>query len=229
VDRWGAERETARRAAQTVLDGPGRLGFRRAAVARASDQLARWHATWAPHLPSLPADNVRLVRAVAGDDDQLAVRTALDAAARRAAGQAHPEHAAATAAVHAAERAHLAAQRELDRARYDHGNRYGVPGAADYVRQLVDAERVLAATRQELTNARARVGQLQVEPAIVAQPADRLDREREAWHTGREAEQAARRARTTPPFGRERLATPVPPAPPLSLSQRPTPGRGISW
>jgi exodeoxyribonuclease V alpha subunit len=198
-------------------------------VARASDQLARWHATWAPHLPSLPADNVRLVRAVAGDDDQLAVRTALDAAARRAAGQAHPEHAAATAAVHAAERAHLAAQRELDRARYDHGNRYGVPGAADYVRQLVDAERVLAATRQELTNARARVGQLQVEPAIVAQPADRLDREREAWHTGREAEQAARRARTTPPFGRERLATPVPPAPPLSLSQRPTPGRGISW
>jgi hypothetical protein len=181
------------------------------AVARASDQLTRWHATWAPRLPSLPPDSARLVRAAAGDDDQWAVRTALDAAAHRAAGHAHPEHAAATAAVHAAERAHFAAQRELDRARYDYGNRYGAPGAADYLRQLVDAERVLAATRQELTNARARVGQLQVEPAILVQPADRLDREREAWHAGR-----------------ERLAIPVPPAPPPSLSQRPTPGRGIS-
>jgi hypothetical protein len=103
-----------------------------------------------------------------------------------------------------------------------------VPGAADFVWQLDQAGRALGAARQELANARARVGQLEAEAAILAQPADRLDREREAWRAGRDAERVARRARTTPPLGRERLAIPVPPPPPPSLGQRPPRGRGIS-
>ena len=195
LGRWDAERETARQAAQTVLDGPGRFGFRRAAVARASDQLTRWHATWAPRLPRLPADNARLVRAAAGDDDQLAVRTALDAAARRAAGHAHPEHAAATAAVHAAERAHFAAQLELDRARYDQEHRHGTTGQADYAQQLAATERGLAATRQQLTDIRARITTLQADPALLVQQPERLQQEGAAWRAGRDAIQRA--ARTT--------------------------------
>jgi exodeoxyribonuclease V alpha subunit len=225
LGRWDAERETARQAAQTVLDGPGRFGFRRVAVARASDQLTRWHATWAPRLPSLPADNARLARAAAGDDDELAVRTALDAAARRAAGHAHPEHAAATAAVHAAERAHFAAQRGLDRARYDH--RHGTTGQADYAQQLAETERGLAATRQQLTDIRARITTLQADPALLVQEPERLQQESAAWRAGRDAIQRAARATPQPTAGADPSVHHPRPEDLRYLTSHRTPDQGI--
>ena len=191
LDRWDAERETARQGAQVILAGPGRLGLRRGAVARAGEQLTGWHATWAPHLPDLPADNARLLRLAAGNDDPQTVGGALDAAARRAAEAAHPEHAQLTSAADAAERTHYTAQRELDRVRYDHDNRHGTPDPTDYPRQLADTERDLATTHQQLTDIRVRITALQADPALLAAP-ERLRQESQDWRDRRDA------ARTTP-------------------------------
>jgi riboflavin biosynthesis pyrimidine reductase len=85
INRWNAQRGTARQAARVVLDGPGRLGLRRAAVARATEQLTGWATAWAPHLPDLPTDSHRLAQAAAGPDSRSALCAALDASARRPA------------------------------------------------------------------------------------------------------------------------------------------------
>jgi exodeoxyribonuclease V alpha subunit len=85
----------------------------------------------------------------------------------------------------------------------------------------------VAADRQELTDVRAHITRLMAEPSLLAQPRDRLDREREAWRAGREAEHAARRAGATSPTGLT-PAVRVPPPPPPSLGLRPAPGRGVS-
>jgi hypothetical protein len=87
---------------------------------------------------------------------------------------------------------------------------------------LAELERFVAADRQVLTDVRAQITRLVAEPALLTQPRDRLDREREAWRASREAERAARRAGTTSPTGRT-SAVGVPP----SLGLRPPPGRGI--
>jgi hypothetical protein len=228
--RWDGEREAARQAAQTVLDGPGRFGFRRAAVARAGEQLTGWHATWAPHLQGLPADNARLVRLAAGPGDPDAVRSVLEVAARRAAEAAHPEHAALTAAADAAERDHARARWERDSARRGHDNDYGTTDQADYLRQLADTERALAGTRQQLTDLRARITTLQADPALRAQPAERLQQESQAWRTHRDAAQRAARTPPRPTAGTE--PTMHRPRPEDLrylgyLQHRPGPGRGV--
>ncbi|CCG02168.1 MobF family relaxase [Blastococcus saxobsidens] len=196
LDRWNAEREAVRQAARVVLDGSGRLGPRRGAVARAGEQLTDWHATWASHLPGLPADHAQLIRTAAGNDDRPTLEAALGAAARRAAERADPEYAKLAAAAVAAERTHYTAQRELDRARYDHDHRHGTTSQADYAQQLAEAERGRAGTRQQLTDIRARITTLQADPALLAQPPERLQQESAAWRAGRDA--IRRTARTTP-------------------------------
>jgi hypothetical protein len=77
-----------------VLDGPGRFGFRRAAVSGAGQQLADWANRWRPHLPDLPADPRRIAQVAGWFDDRPALWAAFDAAARQAAERAHPERAA---------------------------------------------------------------------------------------------------------------------------------------
>nr|WP_242472020.1 hypothetical protein [Blastococcus sp. TML/C7B] len=227
LNRWDAGRETARQAARVILDGPGRLGLRRGAAARAGEQLTDWHATWAPHLPGLPADHARLTRTAAGNDDRSALEAALGAAARRAAEHAHPDYAALAAAAVAAERTHYTAQRALDRARYDHDHRYGTTGQNDHALQLADAERALAATRQQLTDVRARIATLQTEPALLAQPPERLQLEHQAWRARRDVAQRA--ARTTPrtTAGPDRTVQHPQPEDIRHLAPRRALGRGI--
>ena len=190
-DRWSAERETARHAAQVILDGPGRLGLRRAAVARATAELTGWQASWAPQLPALPADSAQLLRLAAGPDDQSAVSAALVAAARRAAETAHPEHRQLCADAHIAQQQHDRADYDLRRARTDHHNRYGTSTQADHPRQLADAERDIAATSRQLTDTRARITALHADPVLRAQPPERLLREIQAWRAHRDAAQTA--------------------------------------
>src|SRR4051794_11658381 len=91
--QWDGDREAARAAARVVLDGPGRLGLRRAAVACAGEQLTGWANRWRPHLPDLPTQPAQLAWVADGCDDRPALWTALDTAARRTAEQDHPEHA----------------------------------------------------------------------------------------------------------------------------------------
>jgi hypothetical protein len=53
---WDAQRDTAAEAARIMLDGRGRFGQRRAAVARADEQLTTWAHTWRPLLPTMTRD-----------------------------------------------------------------------------------------------------------------------------------------------------------------------------
>jgi hypothetical protein len=93
--------------------------------------------------------------------------------------------------------------------------------------RLADLERDIVATRQQLTDARARIATLKAErltipttePAQQAGPAEQLTQERNAWRARRSAEQAARRARQAHATTAQRPIH-VPPPPP-SLGPRP--------
>ncbi|WP_442901998.1 MobF family relaxase [Geodermatophilus sp. FMUSA9-8] len=87
---WDGERPAARVAARVVLDGPGRLQLRRAAVARASQQLTGWADRWRPHRPDLPTDPTQLAQEADGYDDRAALWQAFDTAARRPPPAAPP-------------------------------------------------------------------------------------------------------------------------------------------
>jgi exodeoxyribonuclease V alpha subunit len=195
--RWDGERDAARAAARVVLDGPGRLGLRRGAVARAGEQLTDWADRWRHHVPSLPTDPKNLAPVAGWFEDRPALWRALDASARQAAERAHPEHAqlraAADAARHAAEQARRALA-EASRRREERLDTLGpVAWAPDPAGRLTDLHRDIATTRQELTDARARIATLIAEPALLSQSPDRLNRERDAGRIGHDAERAARR------------------------------------
>jgi hypothetical protein len=195
---WNAERPAAQQAARTVLDGPGRLGLRRPAVARAAQQLTDWADRWHPHLPDLPADTHHLAQVAGRFDDRPVLRAAFDAAAHRAAEAAHPEHAALHTAADATAHAHEQAQGALAEARRRRDDQLAPFGALgrtpDRAARLAELDRDIATTKDELSAAQAHVGQLSAAPAILAQPADRLAQERAVWRVRRDAERAARRA-----------------------------------
>jgi hypothetical protein len=206
-----------------VLQGPGRLGLRRGAVTRAGEELAAWAEAWRPYLPSLPTESRRLAEHANRSDDRPALWRAFDAAARRAAEQAHPEHAALQTAAAGARDAHAQAARarnEALRAQDAMVSRFGrVADTPDPAARLADVEHEISAARTELEGARARIAHLTREPALLGQPPDRIARERDVW-----------RARHTADRPQRRPATPRPPDPyalerSRSAGRSPTPGR----
>ncbi|MGK5110992.1 hypothetical protein [Geodermatophilus sp. CPCC 205506] len=198
---WDGERDAARQAARVVRDGPGRLGLRRGAVARAGEQLTDWADRWRPHLPSLPTDPKDLAQVADWFDDRPALWRSLNSSARQAGDHAHPEHVALCAAADAAQDAAEQARRalaEAGRRRDERLDTFGpVAWIPDPAGRLADLQRDIATTRQELTDARARITTLTAEPALLAQPPDRLSQEREAWRTRRPID-ADQRASTSP-------------------------------
>ncbi|SNR54031.1 MobF family relaxase [Blastococcus mobilis] len=225
--RWDGERDAAHAAATVVLHGPGRLRLRQGAVARAGEQLTDWAHGWRQHLPGLPTDTKDLAGVASWFDDRPALWRAFDAAARRAAEQAHPEHAQLRAAAETAHKDHERGRRALAEARRQRDerlDRFGpVAWTPEPAGRLADLERDIAATHQELTDARARIATLEAEPALLARPADRLTQERGAWRARADAERVAGRT-AAKPSGAPEPALPVPPPPPPSLGHRP--GRG---
>ncbi len=167
-----------------MLAGPGRLGLRRATVARAGQQLIDWADRWRPHLPELPADTHHIAQVAGWFHDRPAIWAAVDTAARRAAEGAHPEYAELRAAVDAAQHAHEQARQALAEARRQRDEQLAGFGAVawtpDPAGRLADLDRNIAADQRELVAARARIAQLQAEPTLAAQPADRLAAERDA-------------------------------------------------
>ncbi len=159
-------------AARVVLDGPGRLGLRRGAVARAGEQLTDWADRWRPHVPSLPTDPKELARVAGWFDDRPALWEAFDASARRPAEHAHPEHAQLCARRRRRpERARAGPARlaEAGRRRDERLDPFGpVAWTPDPAGRLADLQRDIAATRQELTDTRARIATLTAEPALLA-------------------------------------------------------------
>jgi exodeoxyribonuclease V alpha subunit len=190
--RWDAEGDAARQAATVLLDGPGRLGLRRPAVRRAAAELAQWADRWRPSVPQLPADTRGLAYLARGCDNRSAVRAALHTAARTQAEAAHPEHAALSAAAQAARDGRDQAFRGLAAARRERANTLGYFGVSgsdpDPERWLADTRAEIAATRQQLTDARARITRLTAEPALLAQPAERLAAARDTWRERRDAD-----------------------------------------
>jgi thymidine kinase len=192
LGRWDSERDAARAAARIVLDGPGRLRWRRAAVTHAGGELTDWADRWRPQLPELPADSARLARFAGGSDDRPALAAAFDAVARRAAERADPEHAVLRATADAARHEHERARHalaEAGRRGEEELGRFGAVGRApDPAARLADLDRDIAADQRGLAAARARIAQLEAEPTLAAQPADRLAAERDAWRTARDAD-----------------------------------------
>jgi hypothetical protein len=94
--------QTASQAAQIVCHGPGRLGLRRAAVARASARLTAWADTWRPYLPTLPSDPHRIAAVAGAADDRPRLQAAFDARVHRHAESFHPEDSELMAAADAA-------------------------------------------------------------------------------------------------------------------------------
>lgn len=182
---WDGDRPAARVAARVVLDGPGRLHLRRAAVARASQQLTGWADRWRPHRPDLPTDPTQLAQEADGYDDRAALWQAFDTAARRTAEHRHPEqaqlHAVADTARHTAEEA----RRALAEARHRRDERLTPRGplafASDPVALLTNLEREVVDRFQQLTNARTHITALTAEPAVRALPPHRLAREHDTW------------------------------------------------
>lgn len=89
---WNAQRGQAHANARGVLDGPGQLGLKRAAVNRANEALARWAVTWHPIIPDIPAGHADIARFADRADDNLTVYAAVEDYAGRQAAARHPGH-----------------------------------------------------------------------------------------------------------------------------------------
>ncbi|MEX5720342.1 MobF family relaxase [Geodermatophilus maliterrae] len=224
---WDAERGAARAAARAVLDGPGWWGLKRAPVTRAGEQLAGWADRWRPHLPGLPTDIEQLARVADRFDDRPALWRAFDTPARRAAEQQHPEQPGLCAAAEAARRAGEQAQAALAEAQHRRAERLDPLGpiawAADPAGRLAALERSVATTWHELAAARARIADLQADPAPLGQPPDRLSAARDTWRDRYDTEQHQRRAATR---GLAGYLVPVPR--PESERHGPRPARGVT-
>ncbi|TFV45755.1 MobF family relaxase [Blastococcus sp. TF02A-35] len=230
LDTWDTGRDAARQAAQVALDGPGRLHLRRAAANRAGQQLVAWADTWRPYLPAMPTDPRQIALLADRSDDRPRLWTAFDSYARNHAEHAHPEHAQLRATTATAQDAHRHAGAAVADARRQHEDRLArfgrVAWTLDPAERLADAERDTTATQAELAVIRARIASLTAEPSILAQPAERLAVERDAWCAERDDAQRQRRTSTPrPPMYSPGVARPQPEPP--SLSQ-PRPGVGPS-
>jgi exodeoxyribonuclease V alpha subunit len=227
---WDAQLATASQAAQIVLDGPGRLGLRRAAVARASARLTAWADTWRPYLPTLPSDPHRIAAVAGAADDRPRLQAAFDARVRRHAESSHPEHSQLIAAADAAWAAHDRARRELDHARRERRDRLGRSDATgqpfNQTARLADAERDVAGTQQELKAARTRIEQLRQEPALLSQPAGTLSAERERWRTRHDLEDATTRPPVSPSAPPHLVIRPPGPEDVRHLARHPDVGLG---
>ncbi|NEK86466.1 relaxase domain-containing protein [Blastococcus saxobsidens] len=191
---WDAARDAARDAAQILLDGPGRLQLRRAAVNRAREQLTDWADAWRPYLPAIPTDPQQIARLADRADDRPRLWTAFDSYARHHAEHAHPEHAQLHATAATAQETHRHAGAAVADARRQHENRLARFGSLawtlDPAERLSDADRDIAATQAELAAIRARIARLTAEPALLAQPVNHLVHERDRWRARHDHELA---------------------------------------
>jgi hypothetical protein len=232
LSTWDTARDAARQAAHVVLDGPGRLRLRRAAVHRAGEQLVDWADAWRPCLPAMPTGPQQIARLADRADDRPRLWTAFDSYARQHAEHAHPEHARLRATAATAQEAHQHAGAAVADARRQHEDRLARFGplarTLDPAERLADTNRDIAAAHTELAAVRARIARLTAEPALLAQPADRLAQERDTWRAHQDAAPAPRRSavpRLTVPEPGVRL----PRAEDLALSTRRTAaGPGIA-
>ncbi|MBC7560117.1 MAG: TrwC relaxase, partial [Dermatophilaceae bacterium] len=227
---WDASRPAARAAAQTIAAGTGRIGQHRGAVRRASDHLHAWAQQWRPIVASLPTDTDQLA-VLAGGHDSPNLTETISAYAHKVAEGAHPDHAPAQAAAHAARHTAARALDVYDKTRTsypaeldDHGNLAWLPDPAGH---LAEAELDVADLTDQVRAAQGRVRAALAEPAIRSLPPERIQTERERWASDRQALAQEERTAIGGPdvapsatSGRQHERS--------AASYAPKPGRGIS-
>ena len=93
--------------------------------------------------------------------------------------------------------------------------------------QLAGVEGDVTVTEHELAAARTRIAELAADPALLAQPPDRLTQERQVWRARRDAEETARRAAAPPSPSPRPTRSVGPPEPVVHPMPRPGAGPGI--
>ncbi|CCG04773.1 MobF family relaxase [Blastococcus saxobsidens] len=228
---WDAGRNASRDAARVVLDGPGRLGLRRGAVNRAGEQLVDWADAWRPYLPAMPTDPQLIARLADRSDDRPRLWTAFDSYARHHAERAHPENAQSRGTAATAQEAHRHAGAAVADARRQHEERLARFGSLawtlDPAGRLAHTDRNITAAHTELAAVRARIARLTAEPVLLAQPADRLARERDQWRARHDPELAATRLPASPPAPPRLVVRPPRPEDVRRLAFHPDAGLGI--
>jgi exodeoxyribonuclease V alpha subunit len=199
---WDAQRQPARDAAQTIRHGSGRLGQRRAAVRDAREDLEHWAQAWQPYLTAMPADIDQVINFAAWFDDTPRHHAALEACARTAAEQAHPDFFVAQQEARRASKAKSTTWRELRETEQHYSmalQHHGALGNVDYpADRLAKIEQTIAEDDAALTATRSRIGALRAEPALRVQPGDVIEIARAQW--GAEREQHAARLAARRPY-----------------------------
>ena len=213
---WNTQRPKASANARTVLDGPGRLGLRWAAVNRATDALARWAVEWQPIIPAMPTDHAEIARFANRADDTPRIYAAIDEFARGQAAARHPEHDRHAAQAAAADRVAVQASEKLYDTRARHQRELGYYGRLGDTRnpgeRFAEAEKQVNTTEQRLEGSRDRMAHLEASLTAAApggqagrpraqtlrlgQPADAVLAARRHWLDERDAEQQAARLRS---------------------------------
>ena len=197
---WHDELSQARRAADIVGDGTGRLGQRRRQVHEAQAELTEFAARWHPAVPDLPTDPADLAAQVRWLHGRR-VAGAIDAFVAHQVANTHPDADQIRQAERDAYAAHEHAQRsrsQLENAMAadlrPHGRAARVRDADGRLTAVADE---LADVEQELRTATARVQALATDPSIRTFPGEGLQGEHDRWAADRLARQqaSARQAR----------------------------------
>ncbi|MGK2875784.1 MAG: AAA family ATPase [Nocardioides sp.] len=225
---WHQELSHARRAAEVLRDGAGRLGQHRRQVRDAGNELTTFAARWRPAVPDLATDPAELADQAMWLHGRR-VEDPINAFIARTVADAHPDADQIRESERDAHTAYERAERSrthLDEAMYAQLRPYGrAAHRRDAAGRLSTVANELAGVERDLRTATARVDDLQREPAVRALPPAGVDGQRERWAADRqvrqetatrEAKQRQQRQQETPRI-----------KPPRPSPSTPDHGRGI--
>jgi hypothetical protein len=191
---WHHEHAQAKRAAQTIHDGAGRLGQRRQQVRDASADLTAFATRWHPALPDLATNPAELADQVMW----LHGRRVEDPINHHIASQvaaAHPDADQLRETEHDAYAAYQGAAQartRLDQTIYAELRPHGIAAhPRDATSQLTALVNELATIERDLRAANAEVDALQRDPALRTLPPAGIEGEHNRWTTDRAARQEA--------------------------------------
>lgn len=223
---WHQELAQARRTAEVVRDGAGRLGQHRRQVREASNELTAFAQRWHPVVPDLPTGPGEIAEHVMGLHGRR-VNDQINAYIARTVADAHPDADKIRDTERHADTAYNRAEQartQLDNAMYAELRSYG-PAAhvGDPGDCLTDVTAELANVERDLRTATSRLRAVANEPSIRTLPNGGLASEHDRWAADRRARQQAdvRDARERLRIQQEK-ARRIEPTPP----SRSTPDRG---
>lgn len=185
---WHQELVQARRTAEVVRDGAGRLGQHRRQVREASTELAAFAQRWHPAVPDLPTDPAELADQVMWLHGRL-VEGPINAYIDRQVADAHPHADQICKAERDADTACNRAEgsrTQLQEAMHAELSPYGLTAhARDATGRLDAVVDELAAVEGDLRTASSRVQALTSEPSLRTLPTGGLDGEHDRWAADR--------------------------------------------